>query len=708
MAKKQNPEDYLAIKDIMQEQLDILKQQEDKANKISAGFKDQISLSKSAATYQKKIVEQLVKAKDTTAEEKIIQKSIVEIMTNKKRLSAAAKKTILEGLNNRMKELAVQKKQAEGLKRMDAAKAKALKDQQDAAKELTNSVDGFVDSIESSVQSIPFLGGFLAKKMGFDKLREDFKKDVVANMGNGFKGLTTSVATLGKSVLKAVAPFAPLLIVLALIKKAFDFDKEVTALSRNLGISRDAAMDMRVSFGKFAKDVSGVRVSELVKAQEELSNATGMSAQFSNDMLASHVKLVKFYGLTNKEASNLSIYTKSTGTNVEDLKKDAVKVVHQFNKATGTSINFRDVVKDISNLSEEIKVQFKGNNIELTKAVTLARAMGISLQESADAAEKTLSIEESLKNEMTLMVATGIQINNNAIRQAQVMGEPLEVLRLQKEQLLNIGDISGKLPHEQQLIAKAMGLSTSKLLEMNRNMVFQKQMGVELANATEEELRNSGLLKKDQVDAIMKDRERLSVQEKMAEVTEKIGELFMAIAPDIIEMVDAAILMVENMGGLKEILKTAGRVAVYLAAYLAFGALAGIPIAGPVLGGIAAVKIISEGLGAIDGVGDVMSPADGKTQVSTKEGGLFELSKNDDLMAAPGIFSGGGNGGGMNLSGLINEIKGLRSGLINEIKGLRRDIQTQPIQVTVDGRVVSAISKVQAQQTSVRTTGYGR
>ena len=33
-----------------------------------------------------------------------------------------------------------------------------------------------------------------------------------------------------------------------------------------------------------------------------------------------------------------------------------------------------------------------------------------------------------------------------------------------------------------------------------------------------------------------------------------------------------------------------------------------------------------------------MSPADGKTQISTKEGGLLELSSNDDVMAAPGLF----------------------------------------------------------------------
>ena len=33
----------------------------------------------------------------------------------------------------------------------------------------------------------------------------------------------------------------------------------------------------------------------------------------------------------------------------------------------------------------------------------------------------------------------------------------------------------------------------------------------------------------------------------------------------------------------------------------------------------------------------MFSPANGETQVSTKEGGIFTLSKNDDVAAAPGL-----------------------------------------------------------------------
>lgn len=58
-----------------------------------------------------------------------------------------------------------------------------------------------------------------------------------------------------------------------------------------------------------------------------------------------------------------------------------------------------------------------------------------------------------------------------------------------------------------------------------------------------------------------------------------------------------------------------------------------------------------------------MSPADGKTRVSTKEGGLFELSPNDDLVAAPGaadmMTKKGEKGGGGGNAALIAEVRTL-------------------------------------------------
>ena len=62
------------------------------------------------------------------------------------------------------------------------------------------------------------------------------------------------------------------------------------------------------------------------------------------------------------------------------------------------------------------------------------------------------------------------------------------------------------------------------------------------------------------------------------------------------------------------------------------GGLAAAGILAAIGGGMALYKHFSQ-------AGDISSPANGKTQVSTREGGLFELSKNDDLVAAPGLIN---------------------------------------------------------------------
>jgi hypothetical protein len=91
------------------------------------------------------------------------------------------------------------------------------------------------------------------------------------------------------------------------------------------------------------------------------------------------------------------------------------------------------------------------------------------------------------------------------------------------------------------------------------------------------------------------------------------------------------------------------------------------------------------------------------------EGGEAIINKKSTKLFRPILSEINAAGGGASFAtgGITNAGMNL-DGLISEIKGLRKDIQTQPVMINVDGRVVSAISKVQKQQNSVRTTGYGR
>ena len=78
----------------------------------------------------------------------------------------------------------------------------------------------------------------------------------------------------------------------------------------------------------------------------------------------------------------------------------------------------------------------------------------------------------------------------------------------------------------------------------------------------------------------------------------------------------------------------------------ASAATLGIGIAAVVAGIAAAAYAFNNAKKEASSAGDMISPADGKTMVSTKEGGLFSLSPNDDLVAGPGAAQAISNSGG--------------------------------------------------------------
>tara|TARA_Y100001963_G_scaffold159527_1_gene263548 strand:- start:1314 stop:4010 length:2697 start_codon:yes stop_codon:yes gene_type:complete len=129
----------------------------------------------------------------------------------------------------------------------------------------------------------------------------------------------------------------------------------------------------------------------------------------------------------------------------------------------------------------------------------------------------------------------------------------------------------------------------------------------------------------------------------------------------------------------------------------------GIPLA------IAAVAGLFTLVAKATKVGDVQSPAKGKTMISTKEGGLFETSKNDDVAAGPGILSklagaasnplgaiGGLFGGG-------DSDKGSNEALIAKLDELILAVKTPP-PVYIGNKAVTELSSALQINDSFQTT----
>jgi hypothetical protein len=99
-----------------------------------------------------------------------------------------------------------------------------------------------------------------------------------------------------------------------------------------------------------------------------------------------------------------------------------------------------------------------------------------------------------------------------------------------------------------------------------------------------------------------------------------------------------------------------------------------------------ALAAIGTGIAMINSqpAGDMYSPADGKTQVSTKEGGLFELSKNDSLMAFPekkGSKNQNSSGGvSIDISPLISQMQTMNA-ILSRIESKEGSVKMDSTQV---------------------------
>jgi hypothetical protein len=215
---------------------------------------------------------------------------------------------------------------------------------------------------------------------------------------------------------------------------------------------------------------------------------------------------------------------------------------------------------------------------------------------------------------------------------------------------------------QQEAIAKAVGMNREDLAQ---TLFVQEQLvGVsgaeaerrqQLLDARIEEVGLAQAQRELEENGLQNMLDQATAAEKMRASQEKINELFTALGAMLAPAVDifasiAGALMESKIamvglsvviGGLVGVLTALAAKSIITAIGAIFSGSAllgpfGIPVA---IAGVASLMgAIAAGASAISAVGDVMSPSDGKTRVSTKEGGLYELSPNDDLVAAPGAI----------------------------------------------------------------------
>lgn len=568
----------------------------------------------------------------------------------------------------------------EQVKQTEALEAKTAR-----LKEIEKLRGGLMDSLPGPVKDI----------VGFAK---GFSKA----MGMGLAPLFIIVALVGQ----AIKSF------MALEAGAADFRKETGLTNSQMAGIRDQANLITQQFASI-----GVEAKDVFDTVASLKGEFSDVANFSTETVAALTVMNKNFGIAADSSAKVQSIFESVGGLSSETAANVQMQVANMAKLAGVAP--AKVFKDIAENAEAASTLFKGDLTALTKNAIQARRMGTSLKEQVSLAEKLLDFENGIEQELVAATFVGGQFNLSRARALAMEGKLAEANAETLAQIQRSGDFRKKDYFTQQQLAKAAGMSVE---EINKQLNAQEKLSglsADQKKAAEDAI-NAGLditnISKENLAA---ETAKFKQQQENQQVLEKITNQFMGMASTIgsvlVPILDSVALLINGilwpvqmigdwfgqigekisgilgpLGKMGKVMKSLAGIAIVWGAYTAFQSL------GPILGTIAAAAILAAGFGMLSKVGDMSSPADGKTQVSTKEGGLYELSPNDDLVAAPGAAAAlaGANGQAvapqLNLSALAAPL----NSLLGEIKALRADMASGKIAVHMDGsKVTAGVSK---------------
>jgi hypothetical protein len=395
---------------------------------------------------------------------------------------------------------------------------------------------------------------------------------------------------------------------------------------------------------------------DYIKTAGALTEQLGVnaSAVFSSDTLAAASEMVKAMGMTQEQANKAAIMSQVTGVSIDDMNASLKEGNKQYNQQNRSALAQGAIMREVYNTSTAIAASM-GNSVDrIGDAVRRAKDLGLSLKDVEGIASSLLDIESSIAAEFEYEVISGKQLNLEAARYYALTNQTDKLTEeIAKNQAVISSFASGNRI-EQEAAAKALGISRDQLAEMY------------MANLRKDKLSDKEIAKAMAMDEM--DIKRLSTQETINTAIAKMTELLAGPAQILTSIMDNALLLKGIMVAIGAIIganifnslvKTATQLMINIAltgilgkkkkqealaagttaAFEAGSSAAKVPVIGAILGAAAIISMLALVGTQIAKIGDLSSPALGKTQVSTKEGGLFELSKNDDLVAAPGLIN---------------------------------------------------------------------
>ena len=308
------------------------------------------------------------------------------------------------------------------------------------------------------------------------------KAPVFSKRQIGMQSLTSGFKALGPIITKALGPISLILMAAKALKFVVDLfikaNEQNVMISRNLGVSKETAIELREEFNLMAVESGNLLVNnqELLKAYNSQIESMGQMGGIMKENLANAIFLEKNVDLGAETASKLTKNFSLFGENAEKVTSDIIDAKNAFNGMTNIGITNKRLFDEISNASKTIAYFNNNSTEELAKSALEAFKLGTNLKQAEQISIGLLDFENSIRKELEAEILLGKDLNFEKARGLALAGDDVEAAQeilTQTNKLLK-GRKLNRL--ELNAIAEATGLSTDELLLQQKLMTINDKL----------------------------------------------------------------------------------------------------------------------------------------------------------------------------------------------------------------------------------------
>jgi hypothetical protein len=464
------------------------------------------------------------------------------------------------------------------------------------------------------------------------------------------------------------------LVLLGFVKGLFQADNITGDLAKNMNMSYGEARKLTRELAVQAENSGNTFVTTkgLSESLTSINSTLGTNVKLNGKNLEFFTEMRKSAGFTNDELMGMQSLANATGGDLETMTGEFMAQVKLSNVKNKVALNEKTLMKEIGSISAATTLSY-GKDVKLLgNAVATTKALGMEMSKVEGIADSLLSFETSISNELEAELLIGRELNLEKARELALNNDIAGVASEIATQMGSSAEFTTLNRIQQEALAKAVGMNREDLA---RTLLLQEQIGnvskedYALREKQVKQLEAEGLTQAQVKERLAKTsiedlKNQASAQETLTASVDKMKEIFVQVGSVVLPLFEGFASLVgyitqskAAMFGLKVALTAIAAKSLITAVAQIFAGNAKFGPLGIISAGIG-VGALMGAISSAKSIGDGAFGADGSTQISTKEGGLFEISPNDDVVVAPGAIDKMNQpGGGNNQSGVISELR---------------------------------------------------